>query len=135
MTPEIENDPQHTAIHKAGHVVIARVLTLACGGATIVPNYEHGAAGHSITEDPWQCVHEWEKRGKVRDNSRFSRCSQAKYLFAVWDCIFETHVELRSRPGWHARATVAADAGTHSASVWVWKSADESSGLMRGGHL
>jgi hypothetical protein len=29
----ILNDPRHTATHEAGHAVIARVLTLACGGA------------------------------------------------------------------------------------------------------
>src|SRR4051812_13699357 len=68
MTFEIANDPQHTAIHEAGHAVIARVLTLACGGATIVPNFDDGAAGHSIIEEPWSCVSEWEKRGKVRDS-------------------------------------------------------------------
>ena len=68
MKPEIENDPHHTAIHEAGHAVIARVLALTCGGATIVPDYDDGAAGHSITEDPWHCLYEWEKRGKVRND-------------------------------------------------------------------
>jgi hypothetical protein len=68
MTQEIENDPHHTAIHEAGHAVIARVLTLACGQATIVPDFDEGEAGHSVTEDQWVCLHEWEKRGKVRDN-------------------------------------------------------------------
>jgi ATP-dependent Zn protease len=65
---EIGNDPRHTAIHEAGHAVIARVLTLVCGDATIVPDYDDGSAGCSITEDPWRCSSEWEKRGKVRDN-------------------------------------------------------------------
>ncbi|WP_338833572.1 hypothetical protein [Bradyrhizobium septentrionale] len=65
---EETNDPHHSATHEAGHAVIARVLTLACGGATIVPDYDDGSAGHSITEDPSECVYEWEKRGKVRDN-------------------------------------------------------------------
>jgi len=41
------------AYHEAGHAVIPRVLTLACGGAT-------------ITANPWACLSEWEKRGKVR---------------------------------------------------------------------
>jgi ATP-dependent Zn protease len=67
MTPEIENDPFHTAIHEASHAVIGRVLTLACGGATIVPDYEAGGAGYSITEDPYICGSEWAKRGKARD--------------------------------------------------------------------
>ena len=68
MTPEIENDPFHTAIHEASHAVIGRVLTLACGGATIVLDYEAGGAGYSITEDPYICGSEWAKRGKMRDN-------------------------------------------------------------------
>ena len=65
---EEANNPHHTAIHEAGHAVIARVLTLACGGATIVLDYDDGSTGHSITEDPWICYSEWEKCGKVRDN-------------------------------------------------------------------
>jgi hypothetical protein len=66
MTSEIENDPFHTAIHEASHAVIGRVLTLMCGGASIVPDFDQGHAGHSITEDPWSCESQWEKRGKVR---------------------------------------------------------------------
>jgi ATP-dependent Zn protease len=65
---EAANDPHHTATHEAGHAVIARVLTLACGGATIVPNYDDSSAGHSITADQWTCLNEWQKRGKVRDS-------------------------------------------------------------------
>jgi hypothetical protein len=63
---EILNNPDHTATHEAGHAVIARVLTLACGSASVVRDNDEGHAGHSITEDPFQCVREWEKRGKVR---------------------------------------------------------------------
>ncbi len=65
---ELLNDPHHTAIHEASHAVVARVLTLACGQATIVPDYVAGEAGHSITEEPSTCEYEWEKRGKVRDS-------------------------------------------------------------------
>jgi ATP-dependent Zn protease len=61
-----ENDLHHTATHESGHAVIARVLTLACGGATIVPDFDEGEAGHSITEEPLSCEDQWEKRGKVR---------------------------------------------------------------------
>jgi hypothetical protein len=57
---------RETAYHEASHAVIARVLTLDCGGASIVPDYVAGEAGHSITADPWACINEWEKRGKVR---------------------------------------------------------------------
>jgi hypothetical protein len=68
MTPDIENDLLHIATHEASHAVIARVLTLVCGSATIKPNYDAGEAGHSITDEPYTCVSEWAKRGKVRDN-------------------------------------------------------------------
>jgi ATP-dependent Zn protease len=57
-----------TAYHEAGHAVVGRVLTLACGGATIKPDYDEGNAGNAITEDPYVCLDEWRKRGKVRDN-------------------------------------------------------------------
>jgi hypothetical protein len=53
-----------TAIHEAGHAVIARVLTLVCGSATI--KADHNSTGHSLTHDPWTCIYEWERRGKVR---------------------------------------------------------------------
>jgi ATP-dependent Zn protease len=68
MKPKIPNDVFHIAVHESGHAVIGRVLTLACGGATIVPRYEAGVAGHSITEDPFSCINEWARRGKVRDD-------------------------------------------------------------------
>lgn len=54
------------AYHEAGHAVIGRVLMLACGSATIDPDYEEGEAGHTITADPYACLYEWQKRGKVR---------------------------------------------------------------------
>jgi phage baseplate assembly protein W len=56
-----------TAYHEAGHAVIGRVLTLMCGEATIKPDYRSRAAGFSICQDPYACLYEWEKRGKVRD--------------------------------------------------------------------
>jgi hypothetical protein len=58
-----------TAYHEAGHAVIARVLTLPAGPATIKPNYREGHWGYSITADPHACLYEWEKRGKVRDEA------------------------------------------------------------------
>jgi hypothetical protein len=63
---EIENDPLHAAIHEGSHAVIARVLTLDCGSATI--ERDHNSAGHAITNDPWACIYAWERRGKVRDD-------------------------------------------------------------------
>jgi ATP-dependent Zn protease len=56
-----------TAYHEAGHAVIGRVLALPCGRATIRPDYEEGVAGQALTEEPYTCLREWEKRGKVRD--------------------------------------------------------------------
>jgi hypothetical protein len=57
---------KHTAYHEAGHAVIARVLTLAAGRATIELNFADGSAGYGITRDPYQCEWQWERRGKVR---------------------------------------------------------------------
>jgi ATP-dependent Zn protease len=65
--PKPLNDPRHTAIHEAGHAVVGRVLTLLCGGTTVVPNYKDGTAGNTIIAGPDECVHEWRKRGKVRE--------------------------------------------------------------------
>jgi hypothetical protein len=66
----VKRRPRHphrksTAHHEAGHAVIARVLTLASGPATIKPDYDEGIASFSIT-DVNSCDAEWEKRGKVR---------------------------------------------------------------------
>jgi ATP-dependent Zn protease len=55
-----------TAYHEAGHAVIGRVLTLASGGATIKPDYRKRVSGNSETADPYECIREWEKRGKWR---------------------------------------------------------------------
>ena len=46
--------------------MIARVLTLDCGGATIEPDYDEGTAGHAVTGDLYKCLYEWERRGKTR---------------------------------------------------------------------
>jgi hypothetical protein len=59
---------KQTACHEAGHAVIGRVLTLPCGRATIRPNYAEAEAGHAITPEPYACLHEWRKRGHVRDS-------------------------------------------------------------------
>jgi hypothetical protein len=60
---------RHTAYHEASHAVIGRVLTLYCEGATIKPDYVAREAGHAICRDHWDCLHEWDMRGKVRDNA------------------------------------------------------------------
>lgn len=57
-----------TSYHEAGHAVIARVLTLPSGHATIKPDYIERTRGVSITFNPHLCLREWEKRGKVRGN-------------------------------------------------------------------
>jgi hypothetical protein len=76
-----------TAYHEAGHAVIARVLTLASGPATIKPDYDEGIAGFSIT-DVNICEAEWEKRGKVR------------FLDAAWHRLHhDEHGRCRDRSG------------------------------------
>ena len=59
----------HTAYHEGSHATIGRVLTLYCDGATIKPDYAAREAGYAICYDPWACLHQWEIRGKVRDNA------------------------------------------------------------------
>ncbi len=54
-----------TAHHEAGHAVIARVLNLPCGLATIIP--DNDSAGHSITGDAWDAVARWDSFGRWRD--------------------------------------------------------------------
>jgi hypothetical protein len=56
-----------TAYHEAGHAVIARVLTLPCGPATIKPDYHKRTWGVAVTSTPSVCFEQWERRGKVRE--------------------------------------------------------------------
>lgn len=58
---------QHTAIHEAGHAVIARVLGMACGQATVKPDCDLGEAGHAIIHDQWATWGQWEDRRKYRE--------------------------------------------------------------------
>jgi hypothetical protein len=62
------NDPWHTAVHEAGHAVIARVLRLRCGEVTIQPNEAEGYAGYAHTGDPWGTIDDWERAGRFRDH-------------------------------------------------------------------
>ena len=66
MTPAPQTK-RSTAYHEAGHAVIARVLTMSAGRATIRPNYRDREAGHAILHDVYLTMSEWEKRGKVRE--------------------------------------------------------------------
>ena len=51
-----------SAVHEAGHAVIARVLGLVgCGSATIVRNEAEGEPGHAMLGDPWETVEKWER--------------------------------------------------------------------------
>jgi hypothetical protein len=54
----MQNQPRSTAIHEAGHAVIARILRLPCGDATIKPDHE--SAGHNLIADPYAVVQRWE---------------------------------------------------------------------------
>ena len=74
------NDPLHIATHEAGHAVIARVLTLACGGASIQPDYDAGGAGHSIIADPLVTASVWDRRWKFRNDGAVYRARIIAYM-------------------------------------------------------
>jgi ATP-dependent Zn protease len=82
-----------TAYHEAGHAVIARVLTLASGPATIEPDKDKGTAGFSITLDPYECHAEWESRGKNRDYAAAFHARIMTYMAGA-----ETEAILLGRP-------------------------------------
>jgi hypothetical protein len=74
----MRNNPNQyrLAIHEAGHAVIARVLMLACGRATI-KGVRIGTGrnlfignGRNTIHLPDDCLHEWERRGHVRNNAK-----------------------------------------------------------------
>jgi len=66
----IERKDHHTATHEAGHGVIARVLTLMCGGATIrtgaLDDDGRPCSGRTDIGLHPECDTEWRRRGKVR---------------------------------------------------------------------
>ena len=74
------NDRLHTATHEAGHAVIARVLTLACGGATIRPDHDAGGAGHAIIDDPLVTESVWDRRWKWRSGEAVYRARIIAYM-------------------------------------------------------
>jgi len=78
--PKPLNDQLHTATHEAGHAVIARVLTLACGGASIQPDYDDGAAGHSIIAGPLVTEGVWYRRWKLRTGDAVYRARIIAYM-------------------------------------------------------
>jgi hypothetical protein len=71
---------KRTAYHEAGHAVIARVLTLPAGKATIKADHAEGSAGHTITPDPYECLSEWDKRGKQRGPNAVWRARIMAYM-------------------------------------------------------
>jgi hypothetical protein len=71
---------RHTAIHEAGHAVIARVLGLSSGEANIIPNEQEDVAGCATVYDGWKTANEWDqqvfeqrKRGVVPRKVRLAR--------------------------------------------------------------
>jgi len=58
---------------RQGTQVIARVLTLAAGGATF--KIDSDSAGHSVTHDPWAAIYEWENAAESRGIGRCVACS------------------------------------------------------------
>jgi len=69
-----------TASHEAGHVVVARVLTVPCDRVSIVKDYEDGSAGHAIIPAPNSVMDEWDKAGKYHRelSSAFRGCILAR---------------------------------------------------------
>jgi ATP-dependent Zn protease len=80
-----------TAYHEAGHAVIGRVLTVASGGVTIRPSQD--AWGQSIVADPYACLYQWEKRGKVRALDSVWRARIMAYMAGA-----ETEIVLLGHP-------------------------------------
>jgi hypothetical protein len=75
----VSADLYHTAVHEAGHAIIARVLGMTCGDVSI--EADHDSAGHSITADPHVTAGHWERHGNFRDmasvfRGRISRCAR-----------------------------------------------------------
>ena len=75
-------DRHSTAIHEAGHAVIARVLGLTCGSATIIPNEDEDEAGHALIADPWKTASDWDQAlmEAVERGGSF-RCHDARSAF------------------------------------------------------
>ena len=70
---KVLNDPRNTAIHEAGHAVIARVLMLLCGDASVQADYKAGSAGYAAIGDPLESDNEWRRRGKHRSGDAANR--------------------------------------------------------------
>lgn len=62
------NDKRHTAIHEAGHVIIARVLGFHCDHASVLMNEEDGEAGHAAIEQPVEAINRWERQRRYREH-------------------------------------------------------------------
>ncbi|MGY8679792.1 hypothetical protein Q2941_18630 [Bradyrhizobium sp. UFLA05-153] len=54
------------AYHEAGHAVAHRVVGMACGGASIIADYEQMFGGNAIAEEPYAVMGAWERRNKHR---------------------------------------------------------------------
>jgi hypothetical protein len=76
-TPEQE---RATAIHEAGHAVVARVLGLLCGKVTIKANYRTATSGYGIIADPWLVIDCWEQRGEYRPSEAAFRGRILAYM-------------------------------------------------------
>jgi ATP-dependent Zn protease len=69
-----------TAVHEAGHAVVARVLGLQCGKVTIAANYRTRDAGYGVIADPWAAVARWDERGKYRPAEAALRARVIAYM-------------------------------------------------------
>lgn len=64
---------RRTAIHEAGHAVVAEVLCLGCGFVTIIPNRDEQEAGHCVIPlGEYDVLAAWEARGRYRERRDWS---------------------------------------------------------------
>jgi hypothetical protein len=90
---------QNAAIHEAGHAIIARVVGVLAGRASIVPTTKY--LGIAETADPPECRTAWAARGRFRPE-RYAR--DACVIVSAAGAIAE-------------RVILGADCGRHGSDV------------------
>ena len=74
------NDPRHTATHEAGHAVIARVLTLACGEAVFARTTTPALPATRSKVIPWSA----KAFGFINSNSASTVLSTERASWSSW---------------------------------------------------
>lgn len=94
--PKVLNDPWDAAVHEAGHAVISRVLNMACGDVTIIPDFDDGSAGHALIFDPWEIAGLWERQNRYR---KFDMVLHGRIMAMMAGAIAETVLIGHSQDG------------------------------------